>query len=243
MKLAIMQPYFLPYIGYFQLMRAVDTFVIYDDVKYTKKGWINRNQFLHQGKQAYFSIPLKKASDALCIRDRAVADDFNKGKLLNKVKEAYRKAPYFAQTMAFFERVLLHDETNLFRYVLFSIQEVCRELRITPRVIVSSSLGIDPSLKAQDKVISICRNIGADVYINATGGRALYSVDTFARHSIALRFLESGPVAYRQLGHDFVPRLSILDVMMFNSADAVAGMLSQYELQAPAESLCSSGGN
>ena len=98
MKLAIMQPYFLPYIGYFQLIAAVDQFIVYDNIKYTKKGWINRNRLLQNGTDTVFSIPLSKDSDALDIRERQIAADFRRDKLLKQIAEAYRKAPYFGQT-------------------------------------------------------------------------------------------------------------------------------------------------
>src|SRR5437868_13460953 len=97
MKVAIMQPYFLPYIGYFQLIESVDLFVIYDNIKYTKKGWINRNRFLRNGADVVFTVPLRKDSDSLNVRERAVADDFDPRKLVNQVREAYRRAPHFTQ--------------------------------------------------------------------------------------------------------------------------------------------------
>lgn len=93
MKLSIMQPYFLPYSGYFQLIAASDLFVVYDNIKYTKKGWINRNRFLRDGKAVPFSLPLKHAPDSLEIRERELTANFNPGKLLNQFRAAYRQAP------------------------------------------------------------------------------------------------------------------------------------------------------
>src|SRR5690349_10134683 len=114
MKLAIMQPYFFPYIGYFQLINASDLFIVYDNIQYTKKGWINRNRFLQNGKDVLFSIPLKKDSDYLDVRDRDLALDFNKTKLLNQIKAAYQRAPYMNETYPIIEEIIQFDDINLF---------------------------------------------------------------------------------------------------------------------------------
>ncbi len=114
-----MQPYFFPYIGYFQLIANSDVFVIYDEIKYTKKGWINRNRFLSNGTATYFTLPLKKDSDFLFVSDRFLSLDWEKEKqkLLNKIREAYSKAPYFAETFSLFEKCLLFENTNLFAFI------------------------------------------------------------------------------------------------------------------------------
>lgn len=230
-SLAIMQPYFLPYIGYFQLINAADLFIVYDNIKYTKKGWINRNRFLVNGKDALFSIPLKKDSDSLDIRDREISADFKKSKLLNQIREAYRRSPYFERTFPLVERIVLEEETNLFGFILNSIRETCKSLAIGTEIAVSSSFPIDHSLAGKAKVVALCRHVGADVYINAIGGRELYSKEDFGAHGIDLKFLRTKPFEYEQLGGKFVPWLSIVDVMMFNSPDAIRECLdSNYEL-------------
>src|SRR5215471_18736437 len=118
MKLAIMQPYFFPYIGYFQLVSAVDLFIVYDNIKYTKKGWINRNRLLNNGQAAAFSLPLKAASDFMDVRDRELAESFEPNKLLNQIAGAYRRAPYFPQTIPLVDKVVHHEDRNLFRFLL-----------------------------------------------------------------------------------------------------------------------------
>ncbi len=230
-SLAVMQPYFLPYVGYFQLINAADLFIVYDNIKYTKKGWINRNRFLLNGRDAVFSIPLKKDSDSLDIRDREISADFKKSKLLNQLREAYRRSPYFERTFPLVERIVLEKETNLFKFILNSIRETCESLAIGSEIVVSSSLRIDHSLRGKTKVLALCRHVGADAYINAIGGRDLYSKEDFSAHGIDLKFLKTKPFEYRQLGGRFVPWLSIIDVMMFNSPDAIRECLaSNYEL-------------
>ncbi|MFH1612619.1 MAG: WbqC family protein [bacterium] len=230
MKIGIMQPYFFPYIGYFQLIKSVDKFVVYDNIKYTKKGWINRNRFLQNRKATNFFISIKKDSDYLDVKDRIISVDFNKIKLLNKMKEAYKKAPYFKQIFYLFEKVLLNNETNLFKYIYFSIKEICKELKIETEIVICSNIGIDHSIKSQDKVIDICQYFDASTYINAIGGQRLYSNDIFREHGLDLKFIKSMPIEYQQFNNAFVPWLSIIDVMMFNDPIEMGKLLDNYEL-------------
>jgi len=226
-----MQPYFLPYIGYFQLIGAVDRFVVYDNIKYTKKGWINRNRFLRDGRDEVFSLPLKKDSDALDVRERRLAPDFDRRKLLNRLSEAYRRAPCFDAVLPLLRRILERGEDNLFGFLHAALADVCAYLGIGTPLLVSSTLEIDHGLEGQERVLAICRHLGADTYVNAIGGRELYARDAFAAQGIDLRFLQSRPCDYPQFGGPFVPWLSILDVMMFNAPGAIAGdLLGRYDL-------------
>jgi hypothetical protein len=230
MKLAIMQPYFFPYIGYYQLVAAVDVFVIYDNIKYTKKGWINRNRFLRNGKEVTFSLPLKKGSDSLNIVERKLSDDFNRTKLLNQFKGAYSCAPYFAQTFSLLERIIYYEDNNLFRYIHYSLMEICSYLEINTEIRVSSGIGIDHNLKSQDKVIALCQAMCADTYVNAIGGVALYSRSYFKKYDIDLKFINARQLKYSQFDTEFMPWLSIIDMLMFNSQDEVCNLVSKYNL-------------
>jgi hypothetical protein len=231
MKLAIMQPYFFPYIGYFQLIAAVDMFIVYDNIKYTKKGWINRNRMLQNGKDMMFSLPLKSASDTLNVCNRELAADFNHNKLLNQFKGAYRRAPYFAQTLPLIEEIVQYEDTNLFRFLHHSIVRTCEHLGITTEIRVSSGITIDHGLKNQDKVLALCEAAGASTYVNAIGGMELYSKKMFLEKGVDLKFIQSKPFEYPQFGGAFVPWLSIIDVMMFNSIDTIRTCTTtNYEL-------------
>jgi hypothetical protein len=226
-----MQPYFLPYIGYFQLIGAVDVFVVYDNIKYTKKGWINRNRFLQNGADAMFSLPLKKDSDFLDVVERELAEDFSRDKFLNQLKGAYGRAPHFAETYPLLEQIVRYEDRNLFRFIHHSIVCICQHLDIRTEIRVSSDIAVDHELKSQDKVIALCQALGADTYINAIGGLGLYENKAFNACAIELKFIKSKPFEYAQFGKDFVPWLSIADVLMFNSLDAVReGISSNYEL-------------
>ena len=230
MKLAIMQPYFFPYIGYFQLIAAVDMFIVYDNIKYTKKGWINRNRMLQNDKDMTFSLPLKSASDTLDVCDRELAADFNRNKLLNQFKGAYRRAPYFAQTLPLIEKIVQYEDTNLFRFLHHSIVRTCEHLGITTEIRVSSGITIDHDLKNQDKVLALCESVGASTYVNAIGGMELYSKKMFLEKGIDLKFIQSKPFEYPQFGGAFVPWLSIIDVMMFNSVEVIQRQLTNFDL-------------
>lgn len=220
-KLAIMQPYFLPYIGYFQLMRAVDVFVIYDDVQFMKGGWIERNRMLVNGAPHWFGLTLAKASHKLAINRRFFAADIasQKQALLYKVHCAYAKAPHYSETMALLEEILAGDERNVAAMLAQQLRILCRHLGIETELRLSSEMVKNDDLTGEARVIDMAQRLGADHYINAAGGQALYSRENFARHGIRLSFLQSRPIAYRQYAHDFVPWLSILDVLMFNSVE------------------------
>ena len=219
--LRYMQPYFLPYIGYFQLIAAVDAFIVYDNIKYTKKGWINRNRLLRNGAAVMFSLPLQKDSDFLDVRQRYLAAEFDRGKFLNTIRGAYEHAPFFQTAMSMIREILEFNETNLFRFLHHSIVRTCKHLGIDTKIVTSSSLPIDHSLKSQDRVIALCEALGATTYLNPVGGTELYSEDDFARRKINLRFLRSKAIEYEQFGHAFVPWLSIVDVMMFNPPELI----------------------
>ena len=225
-----MQPYFLPYLGYWQLLAAVDRFVIYDNIQYSKKGWINRNRFLRNGADAYFTVPLKKDSDFLDIRERSLADDFAPRALLGPLVEAYRKAPYFAAVLPVLEAIVTSPARNLFEYLHHSLVVTAGYLEIATPIVVSSTVAADHTLKSEQRVIAICRALGATRYLNAIGGRELYDAGRFAAAGIELTFLQSRPMTYPQFGAAFVPALSILDVMMFNSPDAIRRLLGEYDL-------------
>ncbi|QDV45123.1 WbqC-like protein family protein [Stieleria neptunia] len=220
-RIAIMQPYFFPYVGYFHLLHAADALVLYDNLQYTKKGWINRNRMLLDGSDVMFSIPLRKASDYSTIEQREVSPDFDRRKLLNRVRAAYQKAPNFTAAMGLFMTAIEYPDSNLFRFIKHSIQLLCEHIGIQTSIIDSSSVPIDHSARGQDKVLAICHALGATTYVNAIGGAALYDHAEFNSQGLDLRFIQSENRSYQQFNHPFVAWLSILDVLMFNTTETV----------------------
>ncbi|GKV89198.1 WbqC family protein [Pectobacterium carotovorum] len=230
-KYAVMQPYFFPYIGYFQLMAEVDVFVVYDNIKYTKKGWINRNRILLNGKDSTFSLPLKKDSDFLDVKDRVLSETFNRDDLINKIRGAYRRAPYFKNVFPLLENIINYRDDNLFNYILYSLESIKGYLGLACNIKVSSSINIDHSLKSQDKVLAFGNALGAKSYSNPPGGISLYSQEAFSLHGMTLNFIQPNNIIYKQFDEPFVAWLSIIDVMMFNSSDEVLHLIThEYEL-------------
>lgn len=228
---AIMQPYFLPYIGYFQLIASVDTFVVYDNIKYTKKGWINRNRLLQNGRDVMFSLPLKSDSDQLNVVERKLADNFNREKLLHQFQTAYQRAPFFKQAYPLIEQIVRYEDSNLFGFLHHALCKICEYLGITTKIKISSEIAIDHKLKGQNKVLALCAALGATTYVNAIGGIDLYSRNAFMDKGINLKFIQSRPFEYPQFGNQFVPWLSIIDVLMFNPLDTIKASIStNYEL-------------
>jgi hypothetical protein len=232
MTIAIMQPYFFPYIGYWQLIQAVDTFVVYDNIQFTKKGWFHRNNILLNGKKSLFTIPIKNDHYSLDVRDRMLSDDSAKRieRIIVQIENRYMQAPYFNEVFPLIKDIFNFNEKNLFDYIYNSIQRVVGYLEIDTKIILSSTLDIDHQLKSVEKVIAINKILHADRYINAIGGQELYNKDSFFVEGITLNFLNTEIVEYKQFNNEFVPYLSIIDIMMFNSKDEIKEMLSRYVL-------------
>lgn len=228
MKLAIMQPYLFPYLGYFHLIRAVDAFVVYDDVNFIKGGWINRNYVLGREQKQLVTLPLRGASPNKLINEVQVGD--RQDKLLETIRHTYAKAPQFCLVFPLLESILHYPERNLAGFLENSLRQLCGYLGLAPAWHVSSSLPKDNDLRGQDKVLAICEQLGANHYINVPGGRALYDTEAFARRGLQLSFIQPRCVEYRQFSKPFVPDLSIVDVMMFNDATQCASLLQAYEL-------------
>lgn len=228
MKVAIMQPYFLPYIGYWQLLNAVDVFVIYDNIKYTKKGWINRNRFLLNGQPETFTLPLKSDSDSLDINQRVLSETFDRQKLLRQIENAYRDANFNIYP---FRQCFLEPSNNLFDYIYNSVRVIAAGLNIDTKIITSSSLPFDhKALKGEQKVLAICEHLGATQYINPIGGTELYHHKDFTDKNIELKFIKSRLTPYRQTGKDFVPALSIVDPLLWAGPSRTKDMLGDYDL-------------
>lgn len=231
MRTAIMQPYFCPHIGYFQLINAVEVFIVYDDVNYIKKGWINRNSILINGEKYLFSIPLKKLSQNKLINQIDIHESSNwKNSLLKQIEQSYKKAPFFTDVYPLIKEIILQDKNNLAEFIIHSLNEICKYLSITTRLIISSGIKKNNELKGQNKIIEICKTVQASHYINAMGGKDLYDRDIFLQHNFSLNFIKPEPIIYPQFDHEFHPCLSIIDVMMFNSVPKINGFLKQYEL-------------
>lgn len=227
MRLGAMQPYFMPYIGYFQLIKAVDKYVICDDVNYIKNGWINRNYILVNQEKWLFTIKLRKLSQNKLINEIEIEDDFKSW--IKTIKVNYARAPYFKDVFPIVERIVSYENRSLSEFLLNSLKVILSYLKIETPLLISSQINKDCSLKGKDRVINVCKVLGADLYINAIGGQKLYDKTEFAFHGIDLKFIKTEIIPYRQYKNEFIPCLSILDVIMFNSVEEVNNMLDKYE--------------
>lgn len=231
MKLAIMQPYFFPYLGYFQLINCVDTFVIYDNIEFTKNSWIRRNRILNFDRDRYIVVPIKKASDYSHVCDLQIAETFDHKKILRVIKGAYERSPYFNEIFPLIEVIIPPKSNHLFDYLLGMTKSLCAYLDIQTQFIISSSISIDHSLKAQEKVIAICCALNTDEYINPIGGQSLYDKGSFAKSGLKLSFHRTSDITYNQFKDPFIAKLSIIDVMMFNSNEKIKELLNMYKLK------------
>lgn len=231
MKLGIMQPYFIPYIGYWQLMNAVDKYVIYDDVNFIKRGWINRNRILINGIPGYINVPMLGSSQNKHINEIGVnADEKIAEKNLHTIRNSYKKAAYFEEVYPLVEKIVKCRETNLALYIAESFKIINNYLGITTELLFSSDLKKNCELKGQDKILHICDVLGATEYYNAIGGQQLYDRKIFKERQITLKFLQTDNIIYKQFTNEFYANLSIVDVMMFNSREEVMEMLNRYTL-------------
>lgn len=228
-----MQPYFCAYIGYYQLINSVDKFVIYDNVQYTRRGWFNRNRILDNGTDRIFTIPLKKGKSFINVNLRYLADNSIKERIriLKQIQSFYKKAPFFSQNYPFIRRLFMQENNNLFDFIHFSVVELCSNFDIKTQLILSSSLDIDHELKAQDRIIEMCKYLNTDIYVNPIGGKELYDNESFNKEGIDLKFIRSKKIKYAQFDHKFVPWLSIIDILMFNEIEQVKSYLNEYELE------------
>lgn len=231
MKLVIMQPYLFPYLGYWQMVANADVFVVYDDVNYINRGWINRNNILVNGQAWMFTMPLNKASQNKLINEIELNDDPKaKEKILRTIQTSYKKAPFYGEVYPLIEKVFFNPQKNLALFLKDQFETVFGFLDIRTKVFLSSDVKKDNALKGQDKILEICRKLGCDTYINAIGGQKLYSYDAFEKQNMRLRFIRMKAVEYPQFGKPFVPCLSFIDVMMFNDKARIKDLLRQYEL-------------
>ncbi|HLV23610.1 MAG TPA: WbqC family protein [Moheibacter sp.] len=233
MRIAIMQPYIFPYIGYFQMVNAVDKFVFYDDVNFIKKGWINRNRILVNGQDCMLTVPLLKASQNNLILESYLRKDTYgewKDKLLQTLELNYKKASHFEEIFPLLKTFFEADYDTISEMAIESVKSVSRYLGLNTEFILSSETYENKGMERQERLIDICKIEKANHYINALGGQELYKKEDFKKEGIQLDFIKTQPITYKQFNNEFVPWLSIIDVLMFNSKEEIAEMLNKYEL-------------
>lgn len=228
-----MQPYFMPYIGYFQLINAVDKFIFYDDVTFIKQGWINRNQILINNQAKMFSIPLNNASSHVLIKDVLISESaYQKWKksFLNSILYSYKKAKNYSKINTLIEKILEKRPETISELAIKSVIAVAQYLDLKTEFGICSDIYTNTYLSGQNRVLDICRNEKAKTYINPIGGMELYSKKVFHEKNIELFFIQTHKSVYTQFSEDFIPFLSIIDVLMFNDIDDIHKQLDNFTL-------------
>lgn len=228
MKLAVMQPYLFPYVGYFQLIDSVDLFLIYDDVAYIKRGFVNRNDILAPNGVTRFTISVPGASQNKLFTELEFSKDVDKA--LKTIEHSYIKAPYFKNIFPIVQDVLEFEERSIADICKKCFVDIFSYLGIEKQFKKTSELDYDRSLSARDRLIDLCHQFGADSYVNASGGRKLYDKNDFSKKGVNLEFLDSLQVEYSQGANGFIPNLSIIDILMNCSVEEVKYLLKNYKL-------------
>jgi len=236
MKVAIMQPYLFPYIGYFQLIYSVDTFIFYDNVQYIQGGWINRNRISSKNGEHLFTFSIQDDHYQKKISERKFTEkfEFEQRKFEKTINAAYRRAPYYEEVVELLRKIFEFDHSCLSDFISVQIELISRHLNITPTFLKASDMmeeNEDDNTQAQERVIHLCKKAGGDTYINLYGGRSLYSKSSFLNQELELLFLKPELNPYPQFHSTFIPSLSIIDVLMFNSKDQIAEMLKEFDLE------------
>lgn len=236
MKLAIMQPYLFPYIGYFQLINYVDKWIVFDDTQYISKGWVNRNRILHpdiQKEWQYFTIPLKKHSRDSRIKDISINEQIDwRQELLGKLSSYKRKAPHYSETMEFVYECIEYKNESLSEWLIHSLKTTCEYLQIVFDYSVFSpdDINTEKVRHAGQWALEIADAVGAKEYINPHGGYSIFIEDEFIERGIELRFLKPGLTPYVQRRGCFTSGLSIIDIMMWNDRGTIHEMLSDFDV-------------
>ncbi len=227
MIIAIMQPYFFPYIGYFQLMSAVDLFVFYDDVQYLDRAWMNRNRIRVDNHKAWLTFPVRQGSRSLAVNQRQYILGNETDKVLRRVRAAYAKAPFFDEASALVDACLDCSTSTVARFNAHLLTLLAGELGLSCRFESASSIGCPADLKGQDRILALCEKVQATDYVNPIGGQALYKKASFAERDVGLSFLRTTtPPAQLEGGP---AHLSILDHLMMEGLERTRTRMGEWE--------------
>lgn len=228
MNLAVMQPYLFPYVGYFQLIYASDLFLIYDDVSFIKQGYINRNTILTNSGPARFTVPVPGASSNKLITSLEFSRDI--GKVLKTIEQSYSKKTYFDDVFPIIKGILEYEDRDIANICQKSYLDILKYIGVERKFKKTSDIQYDRSQSAKEKLFEFCHMYNADTYINTPGGRDLYKAIDFKEHNIELKFIQSEAKTYGQGEKEFIPNLSIIDILMNCSIVEIRDLLACFSL-------------
>lgn len=223
MIVSVMQPYFFPYLGYYQLVAQSDLFIFLDDVNYINKGWINRNRVLVNGEPSFITVPLSGASQNRMINEIEVnyQEKWDE-KMLRNIEMNYKKAPFFESAFPVIQSVVSAKQKSISQLCVLSISKVFDYLELNPNYSFSSILNPEKEKAGEERIISLVAQNKGNIYVNPEGGQELYHLEHFQNANLELKFIKMTPTAYKQIkAVDFIPYLSMIDVLMHVSSEEI----------------------
>lgn len=221
-RIAIMQPYIFPYIGYFQLANYVEKFVFYDDVTFIKQGWINRNKILVNSHEVFFTVPLSNASSYRLINEIEINKNLFKKikkKFYKSIEQTYGKSPYFKEINEIIKSTFELDTNYISEMAQYSVKTISEYLELKTEFVNSKNTYQNSNLRGQDRVIDIVLKEEANQYVNPIGGKTLYDSETFKERGINLSFIEVDESLKNRL---------IIDILMNFNKEEIKNILNQY---------------
>ncbi len=228
-----MQPYFLPYIGYYSLIKNTDQWIVFDPVQFIRHGWIERNRILKPGEGwQYISVPLQKYHRDTLIKDIKIREQEDWRDKIYRQLDHYKKAPFFKQTIEVLQQGLDLETESIVHLNASVLNVTCKYIGIPFRYSIFSEMNLDIEEvnDAGEWALVISKALQASEYINPPGGVDIFDKQKFGDAGIKLSFLSPVLQEYSQRRKVFEPGLSIVDVMMFNSPETINGMLDKFEL-------------
>ena len=234
MILGAMQPYFFPYLGYFDLIYNTDRWIVFDVSQYIRHGWVNRNRVLHPQKEWwYIIVPLQKHGIETPINEIVICNDYDwKVAIVRQLSHYKKKAPFYKGTLSLIEDCFAKEEPLLYKLNIYILEKICSLLEIPFNYSVFSemNLKLGPIESTGDWALRICEALGATTYINPPGGRSLYDPQKFQEKGIKLIIREFENMVYSTGPYQFEPAMSIIDVMMWNSPKAIRDYLERKRI-------------
>lgn len=229
-----MQPYFFPYLGYFVLIKNTDRFILLDEVQFIRHGWIERNRIIKQNSDwLYFKVPLIKESSRTLIKDIRIDNAANwKRTAIDQLVVYKRNAPNYFSVIKLIKSIFENEYNDIVTLNYSVLKGVCEYLNIETDIQVFSkmNLSIEAPSEPDDWALNICKSLGnIKEYWNPPGGKEFFDPKKYERANIALKFIQPKIDEYDQKRQPFIPGLSIIDVLMFNSVETIHLMLNKYE--------------
>lgn len=235
MKIAIMQPYLFPYIGYFSLIKNTDYFVFFDTPQYIRKGWINRNRILGtNGTDVYFTVPVEKCARETPINKVKISCNENwKEKWMGQLTIYKKRAPYYSKIISLVQDILNVKTQYISELAINSVVRTCDYLGMNFHYDIFSQMNLPLfEVKAPDEwALYITKEMKYDTYVNPPGGKSFFDASKYKKVDIELEFLTQEIKKYNQRVKEFVPGLSMLDVMMFCTPEEILRMMDSYTIE------------